>query len=87
MSDYILILYYSRQGSTAALAQQIARGVTEHGKYEARIRTVPPVARCGETLPPVPESGAVYCTKEDLAGSPRPCHWEPHAIWQPWQHR
>lgn len=68
MSDYILILYYSRQGSTEALAQQIARGVTKHGQFEARLRTVPPVAAAvDKTLPPVPDQGAVYCTKDDLA--------------------
>lgn len=68
MSDYILVLYYSRQGSTEALAHQIARGVTNQGRFEARLRTVPPVATAvDKTLPPVPEQGAVYCTKEDLA--------------------
>ncbi len=68
MSDYILILYYSRQGSTEALANQIARGVAKQGQFEARLRTVPPVAAAvDKTLPPVPEQGAVYCTKEDLA--------------------
>ena len=33
------------------------------------LRTVPPVAAETErTLPPVPEEGAVYCSKDDLAG-------------------
>ncbi len=68
MDGHILVLYYSRQGSTAALAAQIARGVTDHGRFEARVRTVPPVTSATEkTLPPVPEDGAVYCTKDDLA--------------------
>ena len=65
---HILILYWSRQGSTAALAEQIARGVTDHGEFEAKLRTVPPLATAIErTLPPVPSDGPVYCTKGDLA--------------------
>lgn len=68
MSDYILVLYYSRQGSTAALADNIALGIAAHGRYEARLRTVPPVATTTErTSPPVPPAGAVYCSKADLA--------------------
>jgi NAD(P)H dehydrogenase (quinone) len=68
VSDYILVLYYSRQGSTAALADNIAFGITAQGRYEPRVRTVPPVATTTErTAPPVPAEGAVYCTKADLA--------------------
>ncbi len=68
MSDHILILYYSRQGSTAALAECIAHGVSAHGRFEPRLRTVPPVASTTEkTAPPIPPEGAVYCTKADLA--------------------
>jgi len=68
-SAYILVLYYSRAGGTANLARHIARGINEHGGFEARLRTVPPVAVCTEqTLPPVPEAGAVYCSKTELAG-------------------
>ena len=39
----ILILYYSRGGSVAQLARQVARGV-EEGGCGARLRTVPAVA-------------------------------------------
>ena len=39
----ILILYYSRGGSVAKLAQHIARGVEEAGCM-ARLRTVPALA-------------------------------------------
>ena len=68
MSDHILILYYSRQGSTAALAECVAHGVATHGRYEPRLRTVPAVASTTErTAPPLPPEGAVYCTKQDLA--------------------
>lgn len=65
---YILVLYYSHHGSTAAMAQQIARGV-ESGDIEARLRTVPPVSADHEaTAPAVPDSGAPYATLDDLAG-------------------
>ncbi len=68
-TPYILVLYYSRTGGTANLARHIARGVEKDGTFEARLRTVPPVAAETEkTLPPVPGEGAVYCSKEDLAG-------------------
>ena len=63
----ILILYYSRGGSVAQLARQVARGVEEAGGV-ARLRTVPPVAPVTQTAAaPVPEEGAPYVTKVDLA--------------------
>lgn len=40
-TPYILVLYYSRNGSTSEMARQIARGI-ELGGMEARLRTVPP---------------------------------------------
>lgn len=67
-SAYVLILYYSRTGSVRNLALHIARGVEEAG-LEARLRTVPPVSATTEaTDPAVPDSGAPYCTLEELAG-------------------
>lgn len=63
----ILVLYYSRQGSTAAMAKQIARGVEEAGA-EAVIRTVPAVSTNTEaTEPSIPEQGSLYASQEDLA--------------------
>ncbi|MGO9991618.1 MAG: NAD(P)H:quinone oxidoreductase [Steroidobacteraceae bacterium] len=63
----ILILYYSRQGSTAALARQICRGVEGVAGMRARLRTVPGVATTLERLdPPVPEAGPPYATHDDL---------------------
>ena len=68
MTDYILVLYYSRTGSVANLAQQVARGVESTG-LEARLRTVAPVSANHEaTEAPVPDSGAPYATLDDLAG-------------------
>jgi NAD(P)H dehydrogenase (quinone) len=65
---YILVLYYSRYGATAAMAHQIARGV-ENGGLEARLRTVPAVSADHEaTAAAVPDSGAPYATLDDLAG-------------------
>lgn len=64
----ILILYYSRQGSTAALARQVARGVESVTGMAARLRTVPPVSAVVEVAsPPVPDEGAPYASHEDLA--------------------
>ncbi|RPE75530.1 NAD(P)H:quinone oxidoreductase [Vulcaniibacterium tengchongense] len=63
----ILVLYYSRGGSVARLARQIARGVGEVEGASARLRTVPPVATVVQTAaPPVPEEGAPYVEARDL---------------------
>lgn len=68
MADpYVLILYYSRTGSTAQLAQYIARGVERIPGLEARMRTVPPVsATCEAVDKSIPDSGAPYATIDDL---------------------
>ena len=64
----ILVLYYSRGGSVARLARQIARGIGEVPGMSARLRTVPPVAAVTQTsAPPVPEDGAPYVDKTYLA--------------------
>ena len=63
----ILVLYYSRQGSTAALARHISRGVESVPGMQARLRTVPPVSAATERpLPQVPEAGPPYATRQDL---------------------
>lgn len=64
----ILVLYYSRGGSVARLARQIARGIGEVDGMNARLRTVPPVAATTQTAsPPEPEEGAPYVEHADLA--------------------
>ena len=64
----ILVLYYSRGGSVARLARQIARGVGEVSGMQARLRSLPPVAPITQTAaPPEPEDGAPYVDKHDLA--------------------
>lgn len=66
MSD-ILVLYYSRQGSTAALARQVTRGVESVAGMRARLRTLPPIASTIERLDaPIPSEGPPYGTYEDL---------------------
>lgn len=63
----ILVLYYSRNGATAALARQVCRGIEGVAGAAARLRTVPPVsAEAERPVKPVPESGAPYATLADL---------------------
>ncbi len=68
MSDVeILVLYYSRYGSTAEMANRVARGVEEAEGASAKVRTVPPVsASCEKTEPDIPETGPPYARPEDL---------------------
>ncbi len=66
---YVLVLYYSRSGGTANLARHLARGAQSGGEVDVRVRTVPPVSAATEqTVPAIPDDGAVYCSKDDLAG-------------------
>jgi len=63
----ILVLYYSRQGSTAALARQVCRGIEVVPGMQARLRTVAPVTTSTERLDPaVPNEGPPYATHDDL---------------------
>ena len=63
----ILILYYSRQGSTADMARRIARGVEEVAGMQARLRTVPPVsATCEAVEDAIPAEGPPYARLDDL---------------------
>lgn len=63
----VLVLYYSRKGSTAAMARQIARGVESAGAV-ARLRTVPVVStECEALAPAIPDNGPVYAEARDLS--------------------
>jgi len=63
----VLVLYYSRNGSTAELARQVARGVESVAGARARVRTVPAVSPVTEaTEPAVPQSGPPFATHDDL---------------------
>ncbi|MCC5861094.1 MAG: NAD(P)H:quinone oxidoreductase [Gammaproteobacteria bacterium] len=64
----LLVLYYSRHGSTAELARQAVRGVESQAGCEALLRTVPAVSSVSEaTEPEVPGDGPPYATLEELA--------------------
>ncbi len=64
---YVLVLYYSRQGATAAMAQHIARGVELVTGVTARLRTVPAVsATCEQIDDDIPTAGPLYCELADL---------------------
>ena len=63
----ILVLYYSRYGATAEMAQLIARCIAEVAGMQARIRTVPVVSPVNEaTESSIPENGPPYVTLDDL---------------------
>jgi NAD(P)H dehydrogenase (quinone) len=63
----ILVLFYSRKGSTAELARQVCRGIESVQGASARLRTVPPVDTVIEqTQPRVPPEGPPYATHDDL---------------------
>jgi NAD(P)H dehydrogenase (quinone) len=63
----ILVLFYSRKGSTAELARQVCRGVESVPGARARLRTVPAVVTVVEApQPAVPAEGPPYATHDDL---------------------
>ncbi len=67
MSCEILVLYYSRHGAVAGMAQHIARGIESVAHACARLRTVPAVSTvCEAVEDTIPESGAPYAELADL---------------------
>lgn len=67
MAD-ILVLYYSRNGMTEALARQVCDGVDRVPGMAARLRTVPEVSAVSALLEDtVPASGPPYASPADLA--------------------
>ena len=63
----ILVLYDSRHGSTAALAEAVVMGVNSVADASATLRTVPPVSPDHEaTGPDIPADGPPYVTVTDL---------------------
>ena len=63
----VLVLYYSPGGTTAEMANVIARGIEEVDGMQARLRTVPAVsANTEKTEDTIPEKGPLYATTEDL---------------------
>ena len=67
MSD-ILVLYFSRNGATEALAREVCKGIDSVKGMSARLRTVPPVSTVAEALEDeIPDSGPPYVKHSDLA--------------------
>lgn len=65
-TPYVLVLYYSRNGSVSEMARHIARGI-EQGGMEARLRTVPAISsECEAVAPSIPAEGALYASLDDL---------------------
>jgi len=63
----ILVVYYSRDGSTAELARQACRGIESVAGAQAVLRTVPAVSASSESpARPVPDNGPAYATLEEL---------------------
>jgi NAD(P)H dehydrogenase (quinone) len=63
----VLVVYYSRNGSTAELARQVCRGIESVPGVSAKLRTVPAVSAASEgPAKLVPDQGAPYATHEDL---------------------
>jgi NAD(P)H dehydrogenase (quinone) len=64
----VLVIYYSRNGSTAELARQVCRGIEAVAGAKATLRTVAPLIAGNQTSPAraVPDAGPPYATLEDL---------------------
>ena len=62
----IVILYYSRDGSTRRMANQIGRGVSSVTGCEALVRTVAEIPRAGETPANTDKVDSPLISKEEL---------------------
>ena len=66
MQAYVLVLYYSKYGSTKEMAHLIANGIESAG-MAVKIRTVPNLSTVvKEAEASIPEQGDIYCTLDDL---------------------
>jgi NAD(P)H dehydrogenase (quinone) len=64
--SFLLILFYSASGSVKNLAHAIADGAEEQN-LNVKLRTVPKISAQNKKIDPeIPESGEIYCSKEDL---------------------
>ena len=64
---YILVLYYSRYGAVAEMAEHIALGVNRVTGMRALVRTVPPVSdNLQQQAEAIPEDGPLYCSEDDI---------------------
>jgi NAD(P)H dehydrogenase (quinone) len=63
----ILLVYYSRNGATEALAREISQGIDSVNGVATRLRTVAPVSAVSEAVESqVPDAGPPYATSDDL---------------------
>jgi NAD(P)H dehydrogenase (quinone) len=63
----ILVIYYSRYGTTEALAREVCVGVDSVKDVQSKLRTVPAVSSNTESrAPAVPPSGPPYAANDDL---------------------
>ena len=66
MQEYILVLYYSKYGSTREMAYLIAEGIEQQG-LGVKIRTVPEIfPSVTQAEPSIPAEGDLYCSLADL---------------------
>lgn len=63
----VLVLYYSKNGRTQKLAENIAKGIEQAGCLSV-IRTVPDISAVTniKSKPSIPEDGHIFVTKSDL---------------------
>ena len=67
MQPYVLVLYYSKYGSTKEMAHLIANGIESSG-MAVKLRTVPNIATVvTQAEASIPEEGDIYCSLDDLA--------------------
>lgn len=63
----VLVLYYSKTGSTEKMAKKIAHGIEEVEGAQAKIRTVPPISsENSSVIETPPETGPAYATLDDM---------------------
>lgn len=63
----ILVVYYSRHGSVAQMAELIAQGVDSVPGAQASLRCLPPVSTvCEAVQDDIPDQGPPYATLDDL---------------------
>ncbi|TXJ08822.1 MAG: NAD(P)H:quinone oxidoreductase [Acinetobacter sp.] len=66
MQPYILVLYYSKYGSTRKMAHLIAQGIQNAG-CAVKIRTVPEIyPAIQQAEPSIPDEGELYCSLDDV---------------------
>ena len=63
----LLVLYYSRYGNVASMAEAVCQGVESVAGCTSRLRTVPPVSTvCESTEDSIPDTGPPYASADDL---------------------